>query len=284
MADKVKKPKKVKEKKVKKNKKTGEGVELSSFSDESAKKGGGFLFAIISLISALLVIAVVLLGCLFFVIKTNLMGVSDTYRDAIEKVPLINLALPQEEIESEPGNMTFEELVKKYETLESEKKALEVQEKKLLSDMEDLRKFQDEYNGLVIVNEEKTSALEKRVADLEAEKKMFEDRKYEVERLIAEGDKEGFAQYFETVSPEVAQEIYAQIVRGNQTNAEAKEFIKLYETMDTSASAEIFEQLGTERLDLIAETLRGMKRDIAVEILAGMSPEFAAAVTLRLAN
>ena len=284
MADKVKKPKKVKEKKVKKSKRGGEGAESSSFAEESEKKGGGILFAIISLISALLVIAVVLLGCLFFVIKTNLMGVSDTYRDAIVKVPLINLALPQEEVESEPGNMTFEELVKRYETLESEKNALEVQEKKLLSDMEELRKFQDEYNGLVIVNEEKTSTLEKRVADLEAEKKMLEDRKYEVERLIAEGDKDGFAKYFETVSPEVAQEIYAQIVRGNQTNAEAKEFIKLYETMDTSASAEIFEKLGTERLDLIAETLRGMKRDIAVEILAGMSPEFAAAVTLRLAN
>ena len=284
MADKVKKPKKVKEKKVKKSKRGGEGAESSSFAEEGAKKGGGILFAIISLISALLVIAVVLLGCLFFVIKTNLMGVSDTYRDAIEKVPLINLALPQEEIESVPENMTFEELVKRCETLESEKKALEDQEKKLLSDMAELRKFQDEYNGLVIVNEEKTGALEKRVADLEAEKKMLEDRKYEVERLIAEGDKEGFARYFETVSPEVAQEIYAQIVRGNQTNAEAKEFIKLYETMDTSASAEIFEKLGTERLDLIAETLRGMKRDIAVEILAGMSPEFAAAVTLRLAN
>jgi flagellar motility protein MotE (MotC chaperone) len=249
------------------------------------EKGGGVAFAIVSLFSALLIIAVVLSGFLFFILKMNLMGIADTYREALAKVPLLNLALPAAEGEEQKlEEMSVEELVAANKSLESENAALEAQKAQSDAEIERLRKFEDEYNALVLVNNEKSASLQKQGDELAAEKKRLEDMSYDLERKAAEGDAEGFAKYFEGVSPEVAQEIYAQVVQKRQESEQSKEYIKLIESMDAKATAAIFESLGVGRIDLIADTLKGMKRDAAGEIIAQLSPALAASVTTRLAG
>ncbi|MDR1060128.1 MAG: hypothetical protein LBL83_02705 [Clostridiales bacterium] len=280
MAKVSKSPKKPKKEKKEKKQRT----DAAAFSD-GKPKGGGVVFAAVSLLSALVIIAAVLAGFLFFILRTNLMGVADTYRDAIEKVPLLNLALPEQEgAEPELEERSPEELAGMIRQLEAEKAALA--EEKARSDEEAarLRKFEDEYNALMLVNGEKTASLQRQSDELAAEKKSLEETRYELERLAAEGDAEGFAKYFEGVSPEVAQEIYAQVVQQRQAGEQNKDFIKMIEAVDTKATAAIFESLGNARLDLIVETLKGMKRDIAAEIIAQLSPALAASVTTRLAG
>jgi len=287
MADKEKKPKKAKKEKGKKGRLANsdrnpeEGGVLDG--ERKSSKFGGILFAIISLLSALIIIAVVLFGFTFVLIRMNLMGVADTYKDAIRKTPLLNLALPVER-PSDPKEMAFEDLLKAYSALEKENADLKSREEIALAELERLRKFEDEYQARMMVNDEKTLELEKQIADLEAQKKKTDETRYEIERMVAEGNKEGFADYFETVEPAVAREIYAQIVQEKNVGEEAKEFIKLIEGVEPSVAAGIFEAMGTGRVDLIAECLRGMKKDIAAEVLAAMSKEFAAAVTLRMAG
>ena len=271
------------------NKRKSDGTEKDSLEadkgsadKEKTKKGGGILFALISLLSALLVIALVIFGSLFFILKMNFLGVADTYRDAVEKIPILNMALPKEDTIT-PENTTFEELLQKNRELENQNGKLASEGNTYLAEIERLKKFENEYQSLILINDEKTSALEKQISVLEADKKKLEDMKYTVERMVAEGDKEGFAAYFEIVSPEVSKEIYAQVLQEQKMSAEAKSFIKLYETLDTKATAQIFETLGNSKLDMIADVLKGMKRETAAEILAAMSPEFSAALTLRLA-
>jgi flagellar motility protein MotE (MotC chaperone) len=271
-------------KKPKKEKK--QRADAAAFSDGKQKGGGGgAVFAIVSLFSALVIIAAVLAGFLFFILRTNLMGVADTYREAIEKVPLLNLALPaQEGAEPELEELSAEELAGMVRQLESEKAALAEEKARSDDEVARLRKFEDEYNALLLVNNEKTASLQRQSDELAAEKKSLEDMRYELERLAAEGDSEGFAKYFEGVSPEVAQEIYAQVVQQQQAGEQSKDFIKMIEAVDTKATAAIFETLGSARIDLIVETLRSMKRDIAAEIIAQLTPELAASVTTRLAG
>jgi len=281
---KQKKPKKEKTRKEKpvKRKNKGELDDQSSaeISVDKKSKGGGLVFGIISLLSALLIICVVLFGFLFIIIKINFMGVADTYKESVAGVPLLNLALP---VEAEEGELTFEDVMKENTKLKKDVEDLKSKEEYALSELERLRTFEDEYQARIMVNEERTRDLEKQIADLEAEKRAMEEVRYEVERMIAEGDTEGFAQYFEMVQPSIAAEIYAQIIQKSNTSDETKSFIRLYEGIDPATTAAIFEEMGLTRLDLIVDVLNGMKREVATEVISAMNTEFASAVTLRLA-
>ena len=283
MADKEKKRKEKKEKKTKPGKEKRSGRQSGDGSFDSGgggSRGGGVLFSIISLLSALVIIFVVLFGSIFILVRINLMGVADTYKESIQRVPLLNFALPAEEAEE----ITFEDLMKENNALKKEIADLVRREEYSTSELERLRKFEDEYQARLMVNEEKTQNLEKQIADLQAEKRKMEETKYEIERIVAEGDKEGFAEYFEMVEPSIAREIYAQIIQEQKLTSEARDFIKLYEAVEPEKTAEIFEEMGLTRLDLIVECLWGMKKDIATEIISAMSVEFATAVTLRMAG
>ena len=250
---------------------------------EGEKSGGGLVFAIVSLLSALLVIAAVLAAFLFVIVKFNVLGVADTYRSSIEKVPVLNLALAREDV-SDPEEMTLEELIGKYNAKVAENDELRSDVDYANSRIDELSKAKNDYDAQTMIYNEKTSQLEQKVMTLEAEKKQLDDMKYDLERAIAAGDKEAFAQYFETVSPEVAQEIYSQIIQGQKSDDEHKKFISLFQTLDTKASAQIIETLGSSRIDFITETLSAVKKDIAADIIGQLTPNLAAQVTLRMSG
>jgi len=284
MAAKAKKAKDAKPKKEKKGKKAAKAPAQDAQGQEGGGKGGGVLFALVSLLSALLVIAAVLGGFLFAIVHFNVMGVADAYRASLSNIPVLRLALPKDpEDEDDLTKKTPEELIAQIEELQQQNSQLRAENGSQVQEIDRLKKFEDDYTQNKLASDERSTALDKQESDLDAEKKQLEAMKYDVERMVAEGDKEGFAQYFASVSPEVAQEIYAQVVQDQQKEAENKDFVKLYENMDPSAAAKIFETLGDSHIDLIVDTLKGMKRDAAVEILAALSADFAAKVTSRLA-
>jgi hypothetical protein len=273
----AKKEKKVKEKKEKVQK----SADLNG--DSSEKKGGGFIFAIVSLLASLLVIVAVLAGFLFVIVKFNALGVAETYRDSIAKVPLLNIALPQEE-KTDPAEMTFSELMAVYDSKIAENEELKGDLDNANKRVEELSKAKSELDAQLMIDGEKTEQLMQQVLAYEANKKQLDDLKYDLDRIIAEGDTEAFAKYYEGVSPEVAQEIYAQIIQTQKSDDEKSKFIKLFQTLDTKASAQIIDTLGSARIDFITDTLGSLKKDVAAEIIANLTPELAAQVTLRLAG
>ena len=254
-----------------------------SASREGEAKSGGILFAVVSFFSALLVIGAVLAGFVFFIVKMNVLGVADTYRDSIANTPILNLALPAEE-KNDPKEMTFDELLAVYDTAVEENEQLKYDMENARERIDELSQAKSKYDAEIIIYDEKTTQLQQQILAHEAEKKQLDDMKYDLERAAATGDKTAFAKYYESVSPEVAQEIYAQIVQSDKTDDEKKRFIKLFETLDTKASAEIVETLGSSRIDFIADTLGTIKKDIAAEIIANLTPQLGAQITLRLSG
>jgi len=258
-------------------------VSASASVSEKKRAGGGILYSLVSLLAALLVIAAVLGGFLFMLIRMNVLGVADTYRDSIQNIPVLNLALPKEGI-TDPNEMTFAELLNVYNASLAENNRLKNEINEANRRIEELGLAKSEYDANILINDEKTERLQQLLLDHEANRKQLDDMRYELERAAAAGDQDAFAQYFETVSPEVAQDIYAQIITERRINEEQKEFIKLFQSLDTKTSAQIIETLGSARLDFITDTLGAIKRDIAAEIIQNLSPEMAAQITLRLSG
>jgi len=260
-----------------------EKVKREKNAESGVKKGGGFLFAVVSLLSAILVIGAVLAGFLFMIVKINALGVADTYRDSIANIPVLNLALPKEE-KADPAEMTFPELLAVYETKIAENDELKDEIDNANRRIEELSQAKSELDARIMINDEKTDQLLQQVLTYEANKKQLDDLKYELDRIIANGDKEAFARFYEVVNPEVAQVIYTQIVQEEKSGEEKTKFIKLFQSIDTKVSAEIIETLGSGRIDFITDTLAALKRDVAAEIIANLTPELAAQITLRLSG
>jgi flagellar motility protein MotE (MotC chaperone) len=100
--------------------------------------------------------------------------------------------------------------------------------------------------------------------------------------LIASGDKDAFKTYFENMDPENSKAIYEKIIKEQQIDENVKQYAKVIENMDAGAAAAVFEQMGFDSIDKIAETLKAMSKEGASEILESMSPDFAAKVVERL--
>jgi flagellar motility protein MotE (MotC chaperone) len=76
----------------------------------------------------------------------------------------------------------------------------------------------------------------------------------------------------------------ANLVQSQNISEEAKKFSQLYEAMDSSASAKIFEQMGESKMDLIISIIKNIKKEKTSEILAAMKPEFASKLTEKMSQ
>ncbi|NLL04895.1 MAG: DUF615 domain-containing protein, partial [Clostridiaceae bacterium] len=80
--------------------------------DKDKKKG--LLFAVFALLTALVVIAVVVVGVSYVIIKNNVNGLADEYRDSIKNIPILKRALPHSPDEEDPENFDKEKLLVLY--------------------------------------------------------------------------------------------------------------------------------------------------------------------------
>lgn len=261
---------------------------LNKDSKNSSQQDGAHknsvLFYILTIITALLLVVLIIGGVFFFAIKSNVNGIADNMRDTIEKIPVLNLALPEKPEPEDEKNMTEEQVRQKYTQIRAEKLALDKQVEELTKQLADLNKqlsAKDTDSSLLKQQKETAeTAQQKQAAEYQKLKKDFD----ELSAVIAKGDSAAYKNYFEKTDPALAAELYEKAVQDQKASEEVKKYVSIYETMDASASASILEKLGTGKMSLILEIMKNLKKETSASILTEMTPEFAAKVSEQLAK
>jgi flagellar motility protein MotE (MotC chaperone) len=223
----------------------------------------------------LIIITAVFGGASYFIVRNNINGLADKNRQTIQKIPLLKNALPKPLDPLDPKFMTADEIKNKYleykNSSDEMKKKLEEAEKQLA----ELKKYKEE-------NEKESQSIEDTKKAQDARQNELDTLKKTIDQLIANADKAGLKQYFETIDPAAAKEVYAEVIKQQQVTENEKKFAQVYEAMDASAAAQIFEQMGNSKLELVSQTVKNMKKESAAAILAAMSPDFASRVSQKL--
>ncbi len=252
-------------------------------SDEESNKKG-CLFVLLTLVTALLIMTAVIGGALFIVIKNNVGGTAERYRKEIQGVPILRLALPKAEDVDDPNKLTHEDLKQRYVELKQDKEKYLRQLEEAKKKIEELQNSNKQIGKLKEEADKYKKQYEDNVKQIENEKIKLDEYKRAVDEIVAKGDKTAFKEFYEQVNSETSQKIYAEIITEQKVNSEIKKFATLYETMDADAAAAIFEELGTEKIDLVVDILRYMKKESSAEVLAAMKTDFSAKVSEKLSK
>lgn len=263
--------------------KSPNGKGKDSKSNKSEPKNG-VLFYIVSILAALLLVALIIGGVFFFAIKNNVNGIADSMGDTIQNIPILRLALPDKPDIEDEKNMTEEEVRAKYRQLRSEKAELEKQ-------IQDLNSQLEQINSQVSAKDTSSTLLKQQMDELEKEKlKLISDNDklnkdfQSLSDTIAKGDTAAFKAYYEKIDKENAAKLYAEILQDEKISADVKKYCSIYAEMDAGAVATIMEKMGTNKMTLIVEILKNLKKETTGEILASMTPAFAANVSEQLAK
>jgi flagellar motility protein MotE (MotC chaperone) len=259
-------------------KKTGN----SSKTQTEGQKGKGIVFTIITFFSVILIVAVVFGGSFFFIIHNNINGLGERYRNTLQTIPFVKLALPPVADPLDPKYLTAQEIKDKYVEFRKTNNEQKKQLMEYIKKLDELQKFKDEYDAKKAESDKALEDIKVKEAAIDGKQKQLDDMKKKIDELIASGDKAGLKQYFESVNPDIAKQVYAEVVKQQQVDENAKKFVQVYEAMDASAAAQIFEGLGNSKIDLVTQTLKNMKKDSAAAILSAMTPDFASKVTEKL--
>lgn len=255
-------------------------------SQGNVKRGKGIFLTLLTFLTVIIVITAVFGGVFYFIIHNNINGLAERYRLSIQSIPLAKLALPKVADPLDPKNMTPDEIKKKYVEFRKENEALKKQFSEELSEanikLDEYQVYKDDYENLKSDTEKKLEDIKAREAAVYEKELQLKELKQKIDELTANGDKESFKAYFESLDPENAKLLYSEIVKEQQVNADIKKFAQLYEVMDAATAAQIFEQLGNSKIDMTTETLKAMSKDNASAIMESMTPEFAAKITEKL--
>lgn len=211
-----------------------------------------------------ILIPLLIIGASVAILGFNAGGIRDTYlRPVLEKVPIVsNLLPPIEEVE-----LSEEEM----EILRQEQLALEAEEAALSKEQETIALLQAEIQDL--------NAEISRLSEFEAVQETYKIQKASFDEMIANEDPQAYKSFYESVSPDNAEELYKQVVQTANKSAEFTEYIKTFENMKTSPATAIIEELVTTDMDLVIEILEALTSDKRGDILAAMNATTAASVT-----
>ena len=256
-------------------------IESSKPKDNGKKEKKG-LSTLLTVAAIVVIIAVVIGGVFYYIIRNNIGGAAERYRPAIQGIPLLRRALPEAEDPLDPKNMTQAQLIEKYNEFRKENAGLEKQLEDATAKGKEYLGYKDELDKIKLEDEKKQQEAKDREAALDKKEADLKEMELNLGKLAASGDKEGFKAYFEKLDPETAEQLYAEILKEEETAADVKKFAGVYAEMDEAAAAAIFEQLGTGKIDMTAETLKAMSKKDSAEIIESMDPDFAAKVTEKL--
>jgi len=248
----------------------------------NGKKSKNWMFTILTIVAVIVVIAAVMGGVFYYIIRNNINGAAERYRSTIQGIPVLRNALPMPEDPLDPKNMTQSQIVNKYKEFREENSLLQQKLDEANAKIKEYQAYKDEQEQNKLDFENRKKVLDDREAALEKREQELKELKRQLDILTANGNMEGFKQYFEKIDPENAKKLYSEVTEKLQTDANVKKFAQIYEEMDAGAAAQIFEQLGDDKIDMIAETLKAMKKENSSEILESMRSDFAAKVTEKL--
>lgn len=232
------------------------------------KEGGKVLTVLIALL-----IAIIWFSVFGLLIKLDVGGFgSGVLRPIIKDVPLINRLLPdiseeQLAIEKDYAYTSLAEAVAKIKELEF---AIEMMEDKedddsaqradLLNELERLKVFEENQNDF----EERQKDFDKKVVFAEAAPDINE-----------------YKQFYESINPANAEQIYRQVVEQLQYSAATQEKADIYKSMEPRAAARILETM-TADVEAVAKILLAMKPKESSKILAEMDYVLAARITKKM--
>jgi flagellar basal body-associated protein FliL len=246
------------------------------------KKKKSKFVTILMIILDVVIIAAAFGAVFYFIFRNNIGGVTDKYYTTIKNIPVLNLALPQANDPLDPKYMTPKEIRNKYIEYKAENEQLKKQLEEAEKKAEELQVFKDDHDKMEQTVQTALQSLKMREVAVTEKEKEIGEQKAKLDEAIANSDTEAFREYFETIDPDNAAQIYEAVVVKEQTDANVKKFAQVYAQMDPASAAAIFEQMGTSKLDMITETLKAMNKDDASGILEAMTTEFAAKVTEKL--
>ncbi|MBQ7972779.1 MAG: hypothetical protein IJ291_04950 [Lachnospiraceae bacterium] len=151
-----------------------------------------------------------------------------------------------------------------------------------------IRELEDENSSLKNTNTTDKEYIAALAAEIER-LKTFESNQVEFQRVKTEfyeevvySEKgpgiEAFIEYYQTMDPETAENIYRQVIVEEEYSKEIQEYARAYSEMKPKQAAGIFEAM-TDNLPLVAEILGAMQPDERGDILGVMDPAVAAKVT-----
>ncbi len=248
----------------------------------NGKKSKGAAFVLLTILAVVLIIAAVIGGTFYFIIKNNTGGFADRYRQTIQTIPVLRSALPAVSDPLDPKYLSEDELKNKYTEFRNENESLRKELEAKNKELEVYSALKEEYESGKLAAESKIKQAEKRNGDLDLKEAELKELKAQIDKLIAMGDKDSFAAYFESIDAESAKELYSQVVKEQQLDAKTSEFAQIYAAMDEASAAAIFQQLGEGKLDMITKILMAMSKKDSSAILESMTPSFAAKVTEKL--
>jgi len=261
----------------------GKGKKTSSAKSSDSGKSGA-LFYVLTIITALLVVALIIGSILFLAIKKNVNGIADSMGDSIKNIPILSMALPAKPEPEDEKNMTEEQVRQKYNEIKAERDSLEKQISDLNNKIQQVNKQLSAKDTNSSLFQQQKAALEKENASLTSQVASLKKDFAGVSDAIAKGDTASFKSYFEKIDSKTAADLYAQILTQEKMSADAKKYCSIYEKMDASAVAGIMEKMGTDKMTLIVEIMKNLKKDSSSQILAEMTPAFAAKVSEQLAK
>lgn len=254
--------------------------------DKKAIKDG-ILDSVLTILVSIVIVLMVFGGTFYYLLKNDIGGLGEYFRPSIERIPVLKLALPplpESEDPDDPKHLTEKELINRYNEYRSENKELKKQLEyansritALESEKGQWQTKEDEAAAILDQNENTLNEILKQMEQLEQLKK-------EVDRLIAMGNPDAFASYYEKVDAENAQELYREIIAEKTVREEYKNLAKPYTEMEPDYAAAILTEMGSKDMDLVVNLIEAMNNDVKAEIIENMDPKFAAEVMKSIAE
>jgi flagellar motility protein MotE (MotC chaperone) len=258
----MKKAEKAKKKAEKKKKRGRESDDLDSDEEGIGSKIATFFIT--------LIIILIWFGILIMLIKWDVGGFgSGVLTPLLKDVPYVNQILPDQAVEGSTEDSTY-----KFDSMDDAVARIKELELELAEAQNNGSKDAEEIADL----QQKAAELEEYKAD-EAEFQETKQNFYnEVVFSSVAPDIEEYKNYYESIEPATAENIYRQVIEQLQQDEEVEDYVKTYSSMKPKEAAAVFDTM-TDNLGLVAEILEGMDAQSRADILGKMDSDTAAKVT-----
>ncbi len=247
------------------------------------EKPQGFLHSIVVIVLAFLVVAVVTLGVFYFMAKNNVNGFAETLKPHIGNYPILKHFMPKNMPEFDPEDpmyLTNKEILEKYKEYREKVSDLNISLEEANQAIEELKKDGDSLVEQQIKIEESKLILE----EIEAQREALKEDQKALEDLILQGDKEGFAAYFQKVNKATAEAVYAEIAKDMIIDEEKLILAEPFSKMDAQRAANMFSEMYTQDVEAMLDIFEGMQPKVMAPILEKMDSKLAAEVYSLLAE
>jgi flagellar motility protein MotE (MotC chaperone) len=159
--------------------------------------------------------------------------------------------------------------------LEEAGEILKVTENLLKEKEEEAEKLIEQINQLEKENE--------RLKVFETNFVEFEENKDAFDTYIAEKtSSEDFIKWYETMNPDNAAKIYAEIIGVEVVNDELNDLVLTYAEMKPDEAAAVLTKVSETRLEMVAIIIKNLEADEAAKILGAMDSTLASRITAYL--